>query len=163
MDQHDNPYAAPASAIDVADEAGPTRLFSFHGRIGRARFVVYAVLATTSLTMLLNLLTGIIAGVGSPEIFTLCFTVAAYLPTLVLARRRLHDFNASGWWLLLAPCCYISTLALLLFLALAVAQGTPGLNRFGPIPSPHPFQLYLAGIPLTIIILGWVIDGHRFG
>ncbi|MDR1312872.1 MAG: DUF805 domain-containing protein [Deltaproteobacteria bacterium] len=47
-------------------------------------------------------------------------------PNLVLAVRRLHDADMSGWWLLL---CAVFAGCLLLALG-----GTRGHNRFGPQP-----------------------------
>jgi hypothetical protein len=52
-------------------------------------------------------------------------------PNLALSVRRLHDADMSGWWVLLCPF-------LVGYILLALA-GSPGPNRFGPLPgaSPH--------------------------
>lgn len=50
-----------------------------------------------------------------------------------LAIRRMHDFNRSGWWLLL---CAIPYVGIIVFLALFLFfPGTKGSNRFGHQPS----------------------------
>jgi uncharacterized membrane protein YhaH (DUF805 family) len=49
----------------------------------------------------------------------------------MVAIRRLHDRDMSGWWLLLMLVPVIGSLALLV---LYVLPGTPGPNRFGPDP-----------------------------
>ena len=59
------------------------------------------------------------------------FLLAAALPSVAVAVRRLHDTNRSGWWTLLA---LIPFPGLPFLAALLVFQGTRGANRFGPDP-----------------------------
>lgn len=53
------------------------------------------------------------------------------LPTLAAQVRRLHDTNASGWWMLMALIPYIGGLIMLVWYCI---PGTKGENRFGPDP-----------------------------
>ena len=59
------------------------------------------------------------------------FMLIVFLPFTMVAIRRLHDRDMSGWWLLLMLVPVIGSLALLV---LYVLPGTPGPNRFGPDP-----------------------------
>jgi len=53
------------------------------------------------------------------------------LPSLAAQVRRLHDTNASGWWILLALIPYAGGLIMLVWFCI---PGTKGENRFGPDP-----------------------------
>jgi uncharacterized membrane protein YhaH (DUF805 family) len=60
------------------------------------------------------------------------YMLVVLIPTVSLMVRRFHDFDWSGWWLLflLVPVLgIVSEIA-----ALVWVEGTPGPNRFGPIP-----------------------------
>ena len=50
---------------------------------------------------------------------------------LALAVRRLHDTDKSGWWYLVAFVPFGSIVLLIFF----VMGGTPGPNRWGPVPQ----------------------------
>ena len=49
--------------------------------------------------------------------------------------RRVHDTNASGWWVLLAFIPYAGNLIMLVWCCF---KGTAGENRFGPDPLEPP-------------------------
>ncbi len=57
--------------------------------------------------------------------------LAAIVPSIAVAVRRLHDTDRSGWWFLAAfvPILGIVVLAFLLM------DGTPGDNQYGPNPK----------------------------
>lgn len=67
---------------------------------------------------------GVLAGIG-------IFILASFLPALAAQVRRLHDTNASGWWLLLAFLPYAGGLIMLVWFCM---PGTKGRNSFGPDP-----------------------------
>lgn len=56
------------------------------------------------------------------------FWLAALIPGLAVAVRRLHDTNRSGWWLI--PCM-ICGIILLVF---GLQEGDMGPNQYGPDP-----------------------------
>jgi uncharacterized membrane protein YhaH (DUF805 family) len=56
---------------------------------------------------------------------------ALLLPALAAQVRRLHDTNASGWWILLSFIPYAGGLIMLVWYCI---PGTKGENRFGPDP-----------------------------
>ncbi len=71
---------------------------------------------------------------GLSDIFVIplvLFTLAILLPSLAAAVRRLHDFNKSGWFLLIS----IIPLVNLLLLYYLVQPGDVGDNQYGPPPA----------------------------
>ncbi len=70
------------------------------------------------------------------------YALAAFLPSIAVTVRRLHDRDMSGWWYLglslagLIP--FIGFLGSIALFVLMVLPGTPGSNRFGPDPK-DPF------------------------
>jgi len=71
---------------------------------------------------------------GAADLFTLVLTVwfFVYLVLVIpLIVRRLHDKDMSGWLAILIPVP-IGSLVLLILL---IGAGTPGPNRYGPVPT----------------------------
>ena len=86
------------------------------------------------------------AAMGIPLIIGLVlmgiWVLAAFIPSLAVTIRRLHDRNMSGWWyggLLIASFIpFINILASLGMLALLVVMmldGTDGPNKYGADPK----------------------------
>lgn len=74
-----------------------------------------------------------------------------------VAIRRMHDFNYSGWWLLLFAIPYVGPLV---FLALLLFYpGTKAINRFGPQPTPT-LKRYgtIFAAPIAFVILGLTLN-----
>jgi uncharacterized membrane protein YhaH (DUF805 family) len=59
---------------------------------------------------------------------TTLYQVAVLIPSVAAGIRRMHDTDHSGWWLLFP----------IVNLVLAVREGQPGSNRFGPDPKAVP-------------------------
>lgn len=59
------------------------------------------------------------------------YALLVFIPSLAVSVRRLHDQDKSGWFYLLNFIPF-GGLVLLVFYCL---PGTPGLNRYGPIPK----------------------------
>jgi len=103
---------------------------------GRSRRKAYWMFA------LFNLVASIIAGIldglfglgrdGGYGLFGGLYGLAALLPGLSLAVRRLHDTGRSGWWLLLVLVPFLGWLVILVFL---VTDSQAGLNKYGPNPK----------------------------
>jgi len=67
------------------------------------------------------------------------YVLAAFVPSIAVTIRRLHDRDMSGWWylgfVLLAIIPIVGLLASLAFLVLMFLPGTSGPNRFGEDPK----------------------------
>ncbi len=63
--------------------------------------------------------------------------IALFLPSLAVQVRRLHDFNISGWWILVCLIPYLGALIVLVFM---LWPGTSGPNRFGDDPYGSSFD-----------------------
>ncbi len=137
-------------------------LFSFNGRINRAKYWLYVVGAFVAITVIALLLIGITA--LSPMLLMVPSAVAAviYLALLyaglAVGAKRLHDRNKSAWWLLafyVAPALLsgvagvpdslglklivgFASMALGIwgFVELGCMGGTVGPNEYGPDPIP---------------------------
>jgi len=108
--------------------------FRYTGRARRLELVCFYVLNSLIAFLLVFVDAAIVGQAEGPVVtqpLTGLFSLAALFPTISIGVRRLHDMNASGWWLL---AYFVPLLNLLLTLVLFLAPGTPGLNRFGPDP-----------------------------
>jgi uncharacterized membrane protein YhaH (DUF805 family) len=72
------------------------------------------------------------SGGGVAIVFVLGLVyVLMFLVTLPLTVRRLHDTDRSGWWYFISAIPF-GSIVLLVFL---IGGGTPGPNRWGPVPQ----------------------------
>lgn len=60
------------------------------------------------------------------------YTLAAFIPSLAVTARRLHDTGRSGWWQLINLVPFVGGIILLIF---AVQDSQPGSNRWGANPK----------------------------
>jgi uncharacterized membrane protein YhaH (DUF805 family) len=69
----------------------------------------------------------------------LLYALAAFIPSLAVTVRRLHDRDMSGWWYLglsvAGAIPVIGFVASIALLVLMVLPGTAGANRFGADPK----------------------------
>ena len=89
-------------------------------------------------------------------IILLCFSaivcLICFIKLVLIDIKRLHDFNFSGWWVVLSIIPIISSL---LALALIFISGTKGDNKFGPQPpkaSKLDYILAFLGCILYIVL-----------
>lgn len=115
------------------------------GRIGRAAFAA-GLLALVALWSLGRWGLEPVAPGWAMTVLALCLLY----PATCMVNQRLHDLGRSGWWaglLLLAlfvaarlPGTMASQAALILtggaLFLLALMPGSPGHNRYGPVPRP---------------------------
>ena len=71
---------------------------------------------------------------GLPFYVMMLYALATIVSTCAVTVRRLHDYDYSGWWLLLGFIPYIGEAALF---ALLCFKGTAGDNRFGAEPDEY--------------------------
>ncbi len=67
------------------------------------------------------------------------YALAAFIPSIAVTIRRLHDRDMSGWWYLGVIVAsfipFVNFIAAIAFIVLMVLPGTQGANRFGPDPK----------------------------
>ncbi len=145
------------------------------GRIGRLRYIAYTV--AFGLACLPGILIADIFTAQGHEtvgmILGLVTQAIVIILNIMLAIRRLHDFDASGWWALLViplaffdpprmvgpeptPAGILSFIGLLLILSIYVLillfrPGNFDANRFGPAPAPNTAWV-MAGASLALIM-----------
>ena len=103
---------------------------TFSGRANRAEFWwwVVAIIVAGVIADALDWVLGFHN--GGP--LSIILALATLLPNIAVSIRRLHDLDRTGWWILLSLLPVIGTIVLIVFYA---TRGTPGQNRFGPVPE----------------------------
>ena len=86
-------------------------------------FVLFYVIAIILLTVI-DLVVGTMVLSG-------LFSLAAMIPSLSIAARRLHDTGRSGWWQLVLFVPLIGLIVMLVFLV----QDSHDDNQYGPNPN----------------------------
>lgn len=148
------------------DECVQTRLFALNGRIGRMRYLAYVA----GLSALAGVTGSQLTAFWQPNAYTnlalvIAIAVLGNIPPLILmlilTRRRIHDINLRGWYMLLLLLPYIN---LVMVLILVVMPGSKGSNKFGRPPSSNPWWVWLVAIiPLAIIVMiaGFFMPGYK--
>ncbi len=113
---------------------------NFEGRARRAEYWNF-YLFNTLISLLVGAVSGGIAAAIGIEAFVYVgyiYSLIAFLPSLAVTVRRLHDTNKSGWWYLII-FTIIGIVVLFVFL---VIEGDQGPNDYGPDPkqSNDPFD-----------------------
>jgi uncharacterized membrane protein YhaH (DUF805 family) len=107
-----------------------TKFADFSGRARRSEFWWWALAYVIG-----SIIVGAIDQVLGNKILGWIYILAALVPGLAVAARRLHDTDRSGWWLLLIIPIVIGWIVLLIFY---IPEGTPGDNKYGPSPKALP-------------------------
>lgn len=105
----------------------------FSGRAARSEywwFYLAVVLLNIVLTTGLGLLGLTDTVIGS--VVSLVVAIGVLIPSLAVGARRLHDRDMSGWLLLLG---LIPIVGVIILIVLFVLPGTPGPNKYGPVPQ----------------------------
>ncbi|MGA9851542.1 MAG: pilin [Gammaproteobacteria bacterium] len=141
--------SVPASKI-----SSEIRFFDPTNRIGRLRYLAYNI--GCGLIALITIVIGF-ALVGAHIVWLGVILLALTYIFLVVMNiffviRRLHDFNASGWWTLLILVPFVN---FIFTLVLIFAPGTIGENRFGLQPPPNSAWV-IAGVVTYIGIIPFI-------
>jgi uncharacterized membrane protein YhaH (DUF805 family) len=150
-------YAPPGADVEGGYSGGevdppPFASLSLEGRYGRATYV-----NTWGVAMLAIMVAGVVSAVLVPLLGMLVIVPMglAGLAMLVWGIRvnvlRLHDFNRSGWWLLLTLIPY---LGVLVNIVLALWPGHAEENDYGPKPKRGNMVLAIAIIVLSFVGVG---------
>ena len=118
-------------------------LFSFQGRVNRAKFWLVALGIFVVEVILFAAILGGAAMSGDPEkieaaigpldgVVIFVFVVIATWISIAVAVKRYHDRNKSGWWVLIVLVPVIGGLWYLI--ECGFLRGTPGPNNYGPDP-----------------------------
>ena len=117
-------------------------LFSFKGRINRAKYwlIQLLMLATVLSLYILGLSTGRIDNdpviSSDPDVgrivIVILFGIISTWINLAIQIKRWHDRDRSGWWVFIQLIPLIG--AIWAFVELGCLRGTYGRNRFGPDP-----------------------------
>ena len=138
-----NPYGAPRAAVgDAAEQFQPVKLFAVSGRIGRARYVTYSMLASMFIMFVAGIGAALLGKVG--VVLLGVGYIAMFVFQIMLTIQRSHDFNMSGWFSLLA-------LVPLLNLLFWFVPGTDGPNRFGAKTPPNSVGV-LVGVWIVPVV-----------
>jgi uncharacterized membrane protein YhaH (DUF805 family) len=124
----------------VALGSGPDHMpfaqlyFGVRGRVSRRTFWLHGVLALLVIGLLANAVMDI-AGITTDNTDRLVNLVLVW-PLLAISAKRAHDFDWSGWWVLLHFVPVVGSLAMIVILG--SVPGNAGPNRFGPDPFAGP-------------------------
>jgi uncharacterized membrane protein YhaH (DUF805 family) len=110
-------------------------LFSFEGRINRAKYWLYSFLL--SIIWLVGLFVDLLT-TGEPGTFYWISVLVWFWPFLNVHVKRCHDRNKSGSYFLVA---FIPFINILYFLEVGFFIGTVGSNRFGLDPLAQTNKL----------------------
>lgn len=155
-----NPYRTPqASVADPQPAHAPARVLDPRGRLGRLRYLVYSF----GFSLLFHGLLAAGAGAGAlagpplgPALgggLALAAAIGSLVTTILLAIQRLHDFNASAWWVILL---LVPGVNLVLVLVLWVMPGTRGPNRFAAPTPPNTPGIVVLALLLPALLLGLI-------
>ncbi len=150
-----NPYTATTAMLSGAptDDTYEPSLFSLQGRIGRLRYLAYSMAITLLLSVAIGIIAGIIAATGNNassglSILMLALNIPMIIVGIILAKRRLHDLDHSGW---LALLIVVPFLNILFILYLMFGAGTSQENRFGLPPSKNSTLVVVGALLLPAI------------
>ncbi len=126
------------------------RLFQLNGRIGRARYLAYAIVPFVLVAVPGAIEVALPGTIQSAHPFAGTAFTALVLATFLLGRRRLHDLNRNGW---LALMLLVPIVNLFIALWLLLAPGTAGINDHGPAPAPNTRGVNLVAWLLPVAVM----------
>ncbi|NEX19002.1 DUF805 domain-containing protein [Thiorhodococcus mannitoliphagus] len=149
-----NPYQPPISDLrqPSTGKTDQSSVFSPSGRFARLSYIAWGTL----LYMVLILIVAALAAAGLVDttatespVLEIAISIPAAVVGILFGIRRLHDINASGWWMLVSLVPIVNLgLALMLFLK----AGTPDANRFAA-PRPAPTWERVVGIIGVVLLV----------
>jgi uncharacterized membrane protein YhaH (DUF805 family) len=95
-----------------------------------AFFLINSIIFTLTLLIVMYINSMTIS--SDLEVFLIIFFFCSTIASIAMGVRRLHDIDFNGWWILIHLIPGIGSLSLIV---LAILDGTPGNNRFGPDPK----------------------------
>ena len=155
-----NLYQTPeAEIVNKIDDYDEVIMFSASQRIGRVRWLGYSSLASIATLIIGGILAAILipllatsgdSGMGVGVIISLIIVyIIPIILSFILAIRRLHDLDKSGWLSLLF---IVPLVNLVMFFYLLFAPGTKGENEYGKQPQPNTIGTWLLILIFPVMI-----------
>jgi len=107
---------------------------TFSGRAQRAEywyFILFYLLLSIGFAII-DSITGTLDPETGIGLLSGLFSLAAFIPSVAVGVRRLHDTGRSGWWWLIGFIPLIGTIVLIIFF---VQDSVPHENAYGPNPK----------------------------
>jgi uncharacterized membrane protein YhaH (DUF805 family) len=152
-----NPYESPDADLGQGQQqqSYQPRVFSINGRLGRARYLCYSL----ALSLFLIIVAGIIAGVTGAisesgemsPLLSLLISLPIIAMMVIMARRRLHDLNYTGWW---AITVLIPIISIIPSLILLFATGNKHENDYGLMPNKNGVSIYIVMCLFVVMFVG---------
>jgi len=119
--------------MEKAIECFTKNYANFSDRASRSEYWLFCLLIfiATIVLSIIDGLTGTYNIKSGHGLLNTIFSLAAFIPSIAVSVRRLHDVNKSGWWLLISLIPIIGAIWLLV---LYCTKGTEGDNEFGSDP-----------------------------
>ena len=132
--------------------------FAVNGRIGRLRYLAYCLAMYFIVSVGLGLLMIPMATLGKKPNVVVYLPISITAVMLVLyvfiARRRRHDLDIGGWFVL---CMFVPFVNLYFGLIMLFKRGDEGGNEYGAKPSPNTWGVKVIAIVLPLIaVIGMV-------
>ena len=146
-------YSAPNATTKPTtthyDAYNDSRWYSLEGRVGRIKYLAFNTMwGLVGFVFIFGLLVATSSNGLSGFSMVLFFIVLAPIyicSSILLPRRRLHDLDRSGWWVLLT---FVPIANLLFFLYLIFMPGDEGANRFGLPARPNSITDFVLALVL---------------
>ncbi|MDR1109527.1 MAG: DUF805 domain-containing protein [Deltaproteobacteria bacterium] len=135
--------------MGTVKEAFTTNYANYRDRANRKEYWFFYI-ANTIVTTILSLIAYFLAISASRIsvvfiIILILYAIAVIMPSICLSIRRIHDFNCTGFLLLLVLIPFVGWIAHIIF---GCIPGTPGPNNYGyqpddpdsnyPLDNPYP-------------------------
>ena len=120
--------ARPENMMSFMDatKSGIGKSFTFSSRSSRSEYWWWMLAG-----ILFQIICTIIAVLGNVGVAAI-FPILLVLPTTTMIVRRLHDFEKSGWWLLIV---LIPLIGILYLIYLFIQEGDMNENIYGRVPT----------------------------
>jgi len=157
-----NPYESPLTKEGLTELASyKPRIFSTKGRIGRLRYLAYSLIYNIIIMFLVGIVSAVLVPMmagntsGEAGIAVTFMMILIYVPIIlvffIVARRRLHDLDRTGWLTLLM---IVPLINVLFGLYLLFGPGSPETNKYGPPPQVNTALEIIVGLITPIVIIG---------
>lgn len=145
--------------VNPAGDLSKPRLLSPRRRIGRLHWFAFSLLFWGIIGIGYNVwlhaaLTDMFDYSGNADVISfgllVVIAVCCIVVSWILGIQRLHDFDASGWWILIFALPFIN---LIFGIVMWFLPGTAGNNRFGAQPPPSPTGIRVLAFVATALFV----------